>query len=79
MTDDKVPEKAEKGPLACDDPKDQFMRTWPLVSNWIFHNFEAAILKQRRRRLLMKYWSMYVEAARVLPPPLLSSSSNEEA
>ena len=76
MTDDKVPEKAEKGPLACDDPKDQFMRTWPLVSNWIFHNFEAAILKQRRRRLLMKYWSVFVEIAD-LPPPLVDSSDEE--
>ena len=52
------------------------MRAWPIVSSWIFKNFEAAILKPRMRGLLMQWWSIWVDV--VYPPPLVSSSDSSD-
>ena len=79
MTDDKVPGLgAEKGTLACNDRPEQLMRAWPLVSSWIFKNFEAAILKRRMRGLLMKSWSIWVDEADIIPPALHTPSDSNK-
>ena len=59
----------EKGILARDEIKEQFMRAWPIVSSWLKEQFVMAIMR--------KWWSIWVDAARIYPPPLMDSSDEE--
>ena len=63
----------EKGILARDEIKEQFMRAWPIVSSWLKEQF----MRKCVMAIMRKWWSIWVDAARIYPPPLMDSSDEE--